>query len=144
MIGITKERKLKTMAIVSTSRKDVVIYPNKVYTSYFAVVDKWVPYKRQVSMSFRNPFEFRGTTFEELIPPKDLHLAFKNGEITEALYIDIYRDNILSMLNPVEVYERLSGMVLCSWEKKNSFNARFIVTDWLRDTLGPQFIGGEL
>ena len=124
--------------------KNVIIYPNKVYTSGFIDIDKCVPSKRQISMAYINPSGFRGYTFEELIPPRELQVAYKNGEISETIYREVYEDNILALLNPVEVYERLSGMVLCSWGNKSKFSPRLIVTNWLGNSLGFQFIGGEI
>jgi hypothetical protein len=124
--------------------REKVIYHDKVYTSYFRVVDKYVNPDRQVSIAYSTPEYFNGNFYRELAPSGKLLGRYKSGEITTEQYRQIYYDETLKWLNPIEVYNQLKGKVLCCWEGRREFCHRHLVLEWLRDNLGEQVIGGEL
>lgn len=121
-----------------------VVYNNMVYSSYFGVVDKHVFKERQVAISRTIPQDFNGTVYRDLNPPQDLLLAFKNEEIDELQFKEIYYSEVLEKLDPRKVYENLKGKVICCWCRKGEFCHRRLVLDWLRKEIGKEYVGGEL
>lgn len=124
--------------------KTVVIDNNKIYTSYFAVVDRYVGSSRQVSIALSTPKGFKGSYFLKLAPTWEILSKYKAKQISESQYNVMYRDSILYKQDPREVYEALRGKVLCCWEKSGDFCHRHIVLDWLVENLGPNILGGEI
>lgn len=51
-------------------------------------------------------------------------------------YTRRYRSEILSGLNPLEVYSELDNSVLLCWERAGAFCHRRIVADWLENAVG--------
>lgn len=147
------------------------LYPNLVYSSYFAVVNKFVPVNLQISVALGTPSWFNGTKYSKLCPPRELLDAYKNGldgtiyegktitldyidtgitidfingKLTNKSYEEVYRKEVLAKLNPIEVYNDLKGKVICCWESSKDFCHRYIILTWLRETLGSDFVGWEL
>ena len=120
------------------------MYLDKIYTSNFNSVDKFVMINRQVSISLGTPKTFKGDFFSKLAPTPELLDDYKNGLVTHDKYEEIYYRDVLSKLNPLEVYNALKGKVLCCWERKGIFCHRHLVMQWLKETLGEQVVGGEL
>lgn len=121
-----------------------LIYADKIYTCSFSSVNKHVGVHKQVSIAISQPKDFKGVRYTKLMPPWILLESYKNGNTTVEEYEEIYKEQILSQLNPIEVYEDLKGKVLCCWEGKTSFCHRKLVLDWLEKTIGADIIGGEL
>ncbi len=122
----------------------IVVYNDKIYTSYYSNVSKHVLSIRQIGVSATIPLYFEGSRREEYYPSWDLINGIKYGEITEEEFERAYREEVLSRLNPVDEYEKLRGKVLCCWEKKGDFCHRHIILKWLGENLGEHIIGGEL
>jgi len=124
--------------------REVVVENDKVYTSYYSVVDKYVLKGRQVSISVSSPKGFRGIRYTKLMPSVELLRDYKGGRVDKNEYIKRYYCETLNKLNPSEVYNELKGKVLLCWEKKGEFCHRAIVLYWLKEALGDLVIGGEL
>ena len=121
-----------------------LIYNDRIYTSFFDAVDKYVMLDRQISIALSSPRSYRGERCESLAPTPELLGGYKRGEITKEEYEVIYYETTLALLNPLEIYEMLKGKVLLCWEKKGLFCHRHLVIRWLQDNLGERVIGGEL
>lgn len=123
---------------------EVIIKNNKIYTSYFARASKIIPDRRLVSIALTSPDGWRGSYFRELNPSPSLLSGYKNGRVSTEEYKETYHFETLSKLKPEKVYEVLKGKVLCCWEKSDSFCHRHLVTEWLKENLGEEAIGGEI
>ena len=122
-----------------------LIYNDKVYTSFFDAVDKYVLHDRQVSIAISSKPTFKGSTFEQLAPPRWLRDGYKKTKkITKEDFERIYYEEVLSKLDPILVYMELKGKVLLCWEKRGYFCHRHLVMKWLKESLGEESIGGEL
>ena len=122
----------------------VIIDNNKVYTSYFSRAGRIVPNRRLLSISRGTPENWGGAYLRELNPSGSLLGSFKAGYVTQAEYEITYRYETLSKLNPIDIYNKTRGKVLCCWEKSGEFCHRHIVLKWLREELGDEIIGGEI
>lgn len=121
----------------------VILKRDKVYTSYYAKACKIVPDFRLVGISIGIPDNFNGQILRELNPSKELLYRFKNGLCTENEYIETYKTETLSRLNPSTIYEKVKGKVLLCYCGQGSCH-RHLVIDWLRENLGDSIIGGEI
>jgi hypothetical protein len=129
---------------MSTKDDSIVIKKDKVYSSYYARACKIVPDWKLVAISRGIPDNFNGSIMRELNPPQQLLFDYKNGRCTEEEYKQRYYDNILSTLNPNEIYNKLKGKVILCYCGKYSFCHRNLVLKWLEDNLGSEVIGGEI
>jgi len=101
------------------------------FTSYFAKYKA----KNGISIAIKSPNWFDGNTYPLLFPHWNfLKQYFKDKN--ESDYIFAYNKEILSKLNPEEVYANLNGMVLLCWEKSGKFCHRRIVAEWIETSLG--------
>lgn len=127
-----------------TSNETIVLDKNKVYSSYYARACKIIPDWRLISISIGIPDNFNGEIMRELNPPQQLLYDYKNGLCSEDEYTKRYMDNILSKLNPLDVYNKIKGKVILCYCGKGSFCHRNIVLKWIEDNLGKGVIGGEI
>lgn len=107
----------------------------KIYTSYYAVMDRLPNGVEPVSISNTMPGQFKSIPVcKELIP---LWLIVNQYKITrdEKVYTRQYIETILSKLDPLLMAQKLKNMVgegnipcLMCWEKL--FCHRHIVADW--------------
>ena len=102
-----------------------------IYTSYFAS-RKYDP-EQSVSIARWAPRGYQGASIPDLYPPADLLRDYKSGAVDQKEYEQIYRERVLSRLNPDTVAKRLDGLVLLCYEKSGSFCHRHIVAAWLRE-----------
>ena len=128
----------------SLNNDAVVILNNKVYTSYFSRAGRIVPNRRLISISLGTPENWGGTYLRELNPTPNLLYKYKNNLITSEEYERIYRDEVLSRLDPLEIYNKTKGKVLCCWEKSGDFCHRHIVLKWIEEGAGNEVVGGEI
>lgn len=110
-------------------------------TSYFS------KYKDNngISICTRPPVWFIGKEYRKLAPKYWMLMAYKKGKITEEEYIEIYKTEVLSKLDPMKVYDDLINLcgedsVLLCWEASGKFCHRHIVSEWLNDELGTQIV----
>ena len=112
-----------------------------IYTSYFAKSRQLenagiVP----ISISLWPPRGWAGYTYKKLAPTQRILSEYKYNGQDENLYIQRYKEEILSKLNAEEVVEELSrisgdaeNIALVCFERSGAFCHRNIVADWLRE-----------
>jgi len=89
-----------------------------------------------VAICLYPPLNWKGEWFPELAPTKEIFHAIKYGNINEAQYEERFKKEVLSKLNPTEVYEKLKDKVLLCYEESDKFCHRHIVASWLKESLG--------
>ena len=107
-------------------------------TSYFASrVVKAVKGKpvRLVSISLVTRY-CKCERYKALAPTKEMIELAHAGKFDE--YTKRYREEILSKLDPLKVYEELDGAILLCWEKSGSFCHRRLVAEWLEAATGEE------
>lgn len=127
-----------------SKNETVIISKDKVYTSYYARACRIIPDYRLISISISIPNNFNGEIMRELNPPEWLLYSYKNGNITEDEYSKIFYEQVLSKLNPVDIYNKCNGKVLLCYCGKDSFCHRKIVLDWLKNNISEDIIGYEI
>ena len=80
----------------------------------------------------------------ELAPPNDVFKAYKNKDINEKIFTELYYDRVLSKQDHKKLYEMLKGKVLCCLVPPNKFCHRHIITEWFNIVKGLGYTGGEL
>ena len=115
------------------------------YTSYFGLQSKLLNsgYTNLVSIAGKSPKFFNPSKniylkeYKILAPKYWWWKKWKDENLGEQYYIDMYYKTVLDKLNPFEVYKELgSNAVLLCYEKPNEFCHRHIVADWLFRTTG--------
>jgi uncharacterized protein (DUF488 family) len=106
-------------------------------TSYFA------KYKGDngVSIAIRSPVWFKGESYPSLFPKWSfLSEYFENKQkdpiAAEIAYTRAYCEQVLSKLDPNQIYNELCNKVLLCYEGKDKFCHRRIVADWIYNNLG--------
>lgn len=89
-----------------------------------------------VSIALYAPDFYKGPEYMLLAPPRDLLFKIKQGKIDNYDYEEIYRKDVLSKLDPLQVFNDLKGKVLLCWENPGEFCHRRLVAEWLQDNLG--------
>ncbi len=72
--------------------------------------------------------------YKKLAPTREMIELAHAGNTDE--YVRRYRAEILSKLDPLEVYDELDGAILLCWEKAGSFCHRRLVAEWLEEATG--------
>lgn len=102
-------------------------------TSYFAVASK---NPNAVAISIRKPPFFHGRHYPKLAPTESILNSYQRKKDIKR-YEEQYRKQILSKLEPKEVYEELGeDAVLVCWEGPKKFCHRHIVAKWFEKCLG--------
>lgn len=127
-----------------SKNETAIISKDKVYTSYYARACRIIPDYRLISISIGIPNNFNGEIMRELNPPEWLLYSYKNGNITEDEYSKIFYEQVLSKLNPVDIYNKCKGKVLLCYCSKDSFCHRKIVLEWLKNNISEDIIGYEI
>lgn len=120
------------------------ILPDLVYSQYFDKAMPIFPDNKLVQIQLYSPYNFNGSYMAQLRPPYDVFRAYKNGDIDEELFIQLYYERVLSHLSVDEVYNVLKGKVICCWETPNKFCHRSIVLEWINQAKGLGYVGGEV
>lgn len=92
-----------------------------------------------IASSVPSQFKLPYRNYNPLIPGwRDLIKPFKQGELTELLYEELYQKNYLKRLNPRKVFYTDLGIdaVLLCWEAPDRFCHRRLVANWLEKELG--------
>lgn len=100
----------------------------------------------RISTSAPHWFSLPLRDFSELYPGWGLVGKYKTREQNEAESRALYTVQVLSGLNPREIWERLgSDAVLLCWERAARFCHRRLVAEWLEKSLGVEVreLGGE-
>ena len=101
-------------------------------TSYFAKYKK----PNGVSIARGTPKWFNGPLLTELMPSWDIINRVKSGSITHDVYEEIYRNEVLSILDPLDIYQKYEDSVLLCWERIGEFCHRRIVASWIEEETG--------
>ena len=102
-------------------------------TSYFA------KYKGAdgVNIAIKSAPGFKGESYPALYPKWSFLKKYKQDGDKDA-YTKEYYKQVLSKLDPVEVYEDLKEKTLLCWEKPGSFCHRRLVARWLQQNIGTE------
>jgi hypothetical protein len=103
-------------------------------TSYYAMRKHFSDKSKIVSISLDGGrvAKFNGRTYPNLAPPPDMLVYFHKHKNT-AFYTEIYKQRVLSKLNPYSVASELGdGAVLLCYERPSDFCHRHIVAEWLK------------
>lgn len=96
------------------------------------------------AICLRPPIDWEDARFPALEPRMQDFLAIKAEKMSEAEYEKNYREFVLAKLDPKEIYQRLSGMVLLCWEDPkwekgrttgDFFCHRRVVAKWIKEEL---------
>lgn len=111
------------------------------YTSNFA---NYIGNKG-ISICKMPPLWFFGEEYKDLAPKNWMAIEYRRGAITQEEYIELYRAEVLSKLDPKKVYNDLLSIygkdfTLLCWCGKDKFCHRHIVAEWLNNELGTQIV----
>lgn len=104
------------------------------YTSYFSKI-KYI--EKPLAISAGRPNFYQGPVYWPLAPEtKRILWPYKNGEIGEERYVELYYEIVLSPLDPHATYQDIldnhGQAVLLCWEGRGKFCHRHIVADWFK------------
>jgi len=88
-----------------------------------------------VAICLYPPLDWTGLRFPALAPERSAFYAIKNGSITQKEYEKLYKENILSQLDPHEIYNMFKNNVLLCWEE-SGFCHRFLISQWVQENTG--------
>ncbi len=110
----------------------------RLYTSYFNSGEWDSEYA--VSIAGKSPPWYNQAEFKELAPKFWFFEKYKRDGDKD-FYTKQYHEEVLSHLDPEEVYNRLGqNTVLLCWEKPGEFCHRHIVADWFTNALDIEVI----
>lgn len=89
-----------------------------------------------VAICIYPPIDWTGLRFPALEPGRREFYAIKDGKMTQEEYEKRYREDVLSKLNPQDIYNRFKNNVLLCWEPPGEFCHRRIVAKWIEENLG--------
>lgn len=89
-----------------------------------------------VAICLYPPIDWDGLRFPTLAPPNHLFFAKKAGKVDELAYERIYYEEVLSKLDPQQIYNMFRDKVLLCWEKPGEFCHRRLIAKWIFDELG--------
>lgn len=113
----------------------------KIYTSYYAKCRRIPHTITRISIAGKAPVGYKGTEYKVLAPKKEFFMQWKENHDNN-YYIKCFNEQVLSHLNPVDVYNKLEELscgqdiVLICYEKSGDFCHRHLVADWLSKNLG--------
>jgi len=89
-----------------------------------------------VAICLYPPIDWADLRFPALAPSKEMFYEIKHGEITKEQYEKRYREEILSQLDPRQIYNMFKNNVLLCFEDPGEFCHRRIVAAWIRENIG--------
>lgn len=89
-----------------------------------------------VAICLYPPLDWDGLRFPSLAPYRRTFFEKKEGKIDEKEYERKYREEVLSKLDPQQIYDMFKDNVLLCWEDPGVFCHRRIVSCWLKETIG--------
>jgi hypothetical protein len=89
-----------------------------------------------VAICIYPPIDWTGLRFPSLEPERSTFYAIKEGAITQQEYERLYREHVLSKLDPQNIYDMFRNNVLLCWEDPGEFCHRRIVAKWIEENLG--------
>lgn len=106
----------------------------KIYTSYYAKCRRIPHTITRISIAGKAPAGYRGIEYKVLAQKKEFFMQWKENHDND-YYIKCFNEQVLSHLNPVEVYNKLEELscgqdiVLICYEKSGDFCHRHLVAD---------------
>jgi len=100
-----------------------------------------------VSVCIYPPIDWNGLRFLPLEPERSMFYAIKNKQLNQKKYEQLYKENVLSKLDPQKIYNMFRDNVLLCWEEpifdKNyniinegdGFCHRHIISKWIWENL---------
>ena len=108
-----------------------------IYTGYFAQAKKYKGIL--MSVAGKTPKSFNGIKLRCFMPKFWFFQKWKNGEISNDEYVEIFKKEVLDHINKESIKNFLSSdkdLFLLCYEKSDDFCHRHIVADWIRNELG--------
>ena len=109
-----------------------------IYTGYYACLNEYIDAGLvPISIAGKAPKFYCGYEYKVLAPKYDFFIRWKQGEIDNFKYAELYNKEVLSKLDAIDVcidlYNMSNGnaVVLLCYEKPGDFCHRHIVADWL-------------
>ena len=108
----------------------------KVYTSYYAKVNKLPAGVVPISISSKAPFFYKGLEYKKIAPKYWFLMKYKEDH-DEAFYTEQYYKEVLSQLDPVQVLFDLQvlsegkDVALLCYERPADFCHKHLVANWL-------------
>lgn len=109
-----------------------------IYTSYFAKLRSLPKDIIPISICAKPPYWYNGLQYKKLAPKYDFFMKWKENHDND-YYIKCFNEQVLSNLNPTEVYQELcdlaksGNIALICYEKPSDFCHRHLVADWLNE-----------
>ncbi len=104
------------------------------YTSYFGNIKKLPEGYTIISISRMCPKGIKMKMYGKLAPSAELLSDYKSGLVSWEQYVERYKKETLSKLNPTEVAKELGdNVILLCYEKADDNCHRHIVSEWLRN-----------
>ena len=111
-----------------------------IYTGYYACLNEYIDAGLvPISIAGKAPKFYCGYEYKALAPKYDFFIRWKQGEIDNFKYVELYNKEVLSKLDAIDVcidlYNMSNGnaVVLLCYEKPGDFCHRHIVADWLEE-----------
>lgn len=89
-----------------------------------------------VAICIYPPIDWNGLRFPALEPERSAFFAIKHGTISQEEYERLYREKVLSKLDPQHIYDMFKNNVLLCWEESRELCHRKIVANWIEENLG--------
>lgn len=111
-----------------------------IYTSYYANINKIPENIIKISISILSPKGYKGLEYTKIAPKYNDLIEWKEHQ-DEEYYIAQYNKNVLSLLNPLDVYSEIKDLsggkdcVLLCYEKPEDFCHRHLFADWINKKL---------
>jgi uncharacterized protein YeaO (DUF488 family) len=105
-----------------------------IYTSYFRNLSK---VKNPISICGRCAEYYHGPEFKLLAPKYWFFKEYKDGKILWDDYVKYYKSEVLDLLDPVLIINKLSqfydstDFTLMCWESPKDHCHRHLISDWL-------------
>ena len=109
-------------------------------TSYFSISAK-NPLAVSIYPKEFTPKWFIYPIAKELAPSKKLCEKWMNNRILDEEYANLYYDEVISLLNPFEIYQKYKRSILLGWRSvDNNFCHRLIIASWIKKEIGENVI----
>lgn len=112
-----------------------------IYTGYFAKTKKYVEHGLlPISVAGKTPDFFTYPKWVKLAPRKDIFFQWKNGEISNEEYMNLYEKYLESeisdnALSKIKHFSREKDIILCCYEKSGDFCHRHSLAKFLNKKL---------
>ena len=114
-----------------------------IYTGYYAKIKKYKEFGIEpIAISGKVPDFYNGLTYPDFAPRYSAFQMWKDEEITNEKYIELYRTHLDTVIKGIirtdfEPYSKEGkDCVLLCYEKSGDFCHRHILADWLRENFG--------